>query len=96
MLLSDAAPKLSGLRPTDRAHEEALLLAIEAVLATLLRPGGRLLVKILDGPEAQEIGRRLRTRFERSRILKPAASRPGTTEHYLVGHGFRAAARLGD
>jgi 23S rRNA (uridine2552-2'-O)-methyltransferase len=89
VVLSDAAPKLTGVRATDRAREEALLLAIEAALPTLLRPGGRLLVKILDGPEAQEIQRRLRTRFERARVLKPRASRPGTTERYLAGHGFR-------
>ena len=29
-MLSDAAPKLTGIRATDRAHEEALLEAIEA------------------------------------------------------------------
>ena len=89
VLLSDAAPKLTGVRATDRAHEETLLLAIEAALPKLLRPGGRLLIKILDGPEAQVIQRRLRSRFDRARTLKPEASRRGTTEHYLVGHGYQ-------
>ncbi len=89
VLLSDAAPKLTGVRATDRAHEESLLLAVEAALPKLLRPGGRLLIKILDGPEAQVIQRRLRNRFDRARTLKPEASRRGTTEHYLVGHGYQ-------
>ena len=92
VLLSDAAPKLTGVRATDRAREESLLMAIEAALPRLLRPGGRLLIKILDGPEAQDIDRRLRTRFDRARTLKPEASRRGTTERYVVGHGYRGPA----
>ena len=43
VLLSDAAPKLTGVRATDRAHEETLLAAIEAALPELLQPGGCLL-----------------------------------------------------
>ena len=88
VLLSDAAPKLTGVRATDRAREEALLEAIEAALPVLLRPGGRLLLKLLEGPEAQAADRRLRARFERSRSERPEASRRGTSERYLVAHGF--------
>ncbi len=89
VLLSDAAPKLTGVRDTDRAREEELLLAVEAALPKLLRPGGRLLLKLLEGPEAQTIAKRLRGRFERAATRKPAASRKGTSERYLVAHGFR-------
>lgn len=91
VLLSDAAPKLTGVRATDRAAEEALLLGIEAALPRLLRPGGRLLLKIMDGPEAQAIDKRLRRSFEQARTLKPAASRRGTTERYLFGAGYRGS-----
>lgn len=87
-LLSDAAPKLTGIRATDRAREEALLEAIEASLPRLLEPRGGLLVKILDGPEAQAIDRRLRAMFQKAKTAKPLASRKGTTERYLVAHGY--------
>jgi len=89
VLLSDAAPKLSGIRDRDRAQEEALLLAIESCLAALLRPGGALLVKILEGPEAQAIDKRLRARFESARTLKPKATRKGSSERYLLARGFQ-------
>lgn len=89
VVLSDAAPKLTGVRDTDRAREEVLLEAIEALLPRVLRPGGDLLLKILDGPEAQTVERRLRGRFERARAAKPTASRKGTTERYLVARGFK-------
>lgn len=89
VVLSDAAPKLTGVRDTDRAREEALLESIEALLPRVLRPGGDLLLKILEGPEAQAIERRLRARFERAKAAKPTASRKGTTERYLVARGFK-------
>ncbi len=89
VVICDAAPKLTGVRATDRAHEEALLEAIEALVPRLLRPGGDLLVKLLEGPEARTIEKRLRAGFTRSRSLKPKASRKGTTERYVVAHGLR-------
>ena len=88
-MLSDAAPKLSGVRATDCAREEALLEGVEAALPTLLRPGGSLLLKILEGPDAQRVERRIRERFERSRGVRPRASRKGSTERYLVARGYR-------
>jgi 23S rRNA (uridine2552-2'-O)-methyltransferase len=89
ILLSDAAPKLTGVRATDRAHEEALLGAIEAALAALLRTGGALVLKLMEGPEAQDAERRLRARFASARSLRPDASRKGTTERYWIGTGFK-------
>jgi 23S rRNA (uridine2552-2'-O)-methyltransferase len=93
VVLSDAAPKLTGVRPTDRAHEEELLAAIEAALAELLRPGGSLVLKLMEGPEAQAAEQRLRARFASARSLRPEASRKGTTERYWIGVGFRGPDR---
>lgn len=90
VVLSDAAPKITGIRDRDRAMEEELLLAVESCLPALLRPGGALLVKILEGPEAQVIDKRLRRRFESARTVKPKATRKGSTERYLLAKGFKA------
>ena len=89
-VLSDAAPKLTGIRDADRAREEALLEAIEALIPQLLRPGGALVVKILEGPEAQAIERRLRARFASAHSTRPDSSRKGTSERYLVLKGLRS------
>ncbi len=88
VVLSDAAPKLTGVRDTDRAREEVLLEAIEEALGRLLRPGGSLLVKILEGPEAQALARRIGKRFRRVSSVRPAASRKGTSERYLLARDF--------
>jgi 23S rRNA (uridine2552-2'-O)-methyltransferase len=91
VLLSDAAPKLSGIRDADRAREEALLEAVAAALPVLLRPGGDLLCKLLDGPEAEALARRLGKLFAEAKTLRPEATRKGSAERYLLARGYRGA-----
>jgi 23S rRNA (uridine2552-2'-O)-methyltransferase len=88
-VLSDAAPKLTGVRATDRAREEALLEAIEALLPALLRPGGTLVAKLLDSPEAQAFAGRIKRRFASARVTKSHATRKGSSEKYLIARDFR-------
>jgi 23S rRNA (uridine2552-2'-O)-methyltransferase len=89
VVLSDAAPKLTGLRDVDRAREEALLEAVAAAIPTLLRPGGDLLCKLLDSPEADAIGRRLGQLFREARTLRPEATRKGSAERYLLARSLQ-------
>jgi 23S rRNA (uridine2552-2'-O)-methyltransferase len=90
LVLCDAAPKLTGVRDADRAREEALLGQVEALAPQLLHPGGDLLVKVLESPEARGIERRLAQRFERAKEVRPAATRRGSSERYLLARGLRA------
>lgn len=91
VVLSDAAPKLTGVRETDRANEERLLEAIEGLLPALLAPEGSLLIKILDGPEAQQVDRRIRQAFEKAKTVKLRSTRKGSSERYLVARGYAGA-----
>lgn len=95
VVLSDAAPKLTGVRERDRAMEERLLDAVETLLPALLKPGGDLLIKILDGPEAQAAVQRLRSRFDVAKTVKCKSTRKGSTEKYLLARGFEGAASVG-
>ena len=92
VVLSDAAPKLTGVRERDRAMEERLLEAIEGLLPGLLRNGGDLLIKILDGPEAQQAVKRLSKRFAQAKTVKCKSTRKGSSEKYLHAKGFAAPA----
>jgi len=89
VLLCDAAPKLSGIRAADQAREGALLEAVEALLGELLQPGGSLLIKILEGPDAARVDQRLRGAFESAKTVKPAATRRRSSERYLLGRGYK-------
>ena len=91
-LLCDAAPKLTGVRATDRANEETLLNAVGELVPKLLKPRGNLLLKLMDGPEADAAVRRLRPLFEKVKSSRPEASRKGTSERYLLGFGYRPIA----
>jgi 23S rRNA (uridine2552-2'-O)-methyltransferase len=84
LVLCDAAPKLTGVRATDRAREEALLETVEALLPQILAPGGDLLLKLLESPEAQTIAKRIGVGFASARTLRPKATRKGSSEKYLL------------
>ncbi len=92
VLLSDAAPKLTGIRERDRAMEERLLDAIEGLIPLLLRPGGDVLMKLLECPEAQQFQQRLRGLFATVKTVKSKATRKGSTERYLLARGLNADA----
>jgi 23S rRNA (uridine2552-2'-O)-methyltransferase len=87
VLLSDAAPKLSGVRERDRALEERLLEAIEGLIPLLLRPDGDLLIKLLECPEAQHFQQRMRGLFRSVKTVKAKATRKGSSERYLLARG---------
>lgn len=95
VLLSDAAPKLTGVREVDRAAEERLLEAVERLLPLLLKKEGDLLVKLLECPEAQNFQRRMRGLFASAKTVQAEGTRKGSSERYLLAKGYRPAA-LGD
>lgn len=91
VLLCDAAPKLTGIRASDRAREEALLEAVEWSLPQLLRESGSLLLKLLECPEAQKISQRIGRDFASARILVPRSTRKGSSERYLLAQSRKRA-----
>jgi len=92
VLLSDAAPKLTGVREVDRAAEERLLDAVERLVPLLLRADGILLVKLLECPEARNFQRRVAAAFASTKTVQAAATRKGSSERYLLARGYRAPA----
>ena len=89
-MLSDLAAPATGQRAVDRLRADALAEAVLALLPDLLTPGGDLVVKLLRGVEAG-IAADARRQFERVRLIRPEASRTGSSEIYLVGSGYRPA-----
>jgi 23S rRNA (uridine2552-2'-O)-methyltransferase len=89
VLLSDAAPKLTGVRDVDEARTSRVVAAVLAAVPTLLRPGGRALVKLFMGSAYAETIARVRTLFDDVTTTRPDASRRGSAELYVVGTGRR-------
>jgi 23S rRNA (uridine2552-2'-O)-methyltransferase len=90
LVLSDLAASATGQRAVDRLRADGLAEAVLRLLPELLAPRGDLVLKLLRGVEAG-IAADARRQFERVRLIRPAASRTGSSEIYLVGSGWRPA-----
>jgi len=89
VVLCDLAPKLTGVGTTDEARCADLTDAVVRALPALLRPGGRLLIKVFMGPSHGPTVERLRTLFATVRAIRPQATRGGSAEMYVVAAGFQ-------
>jgi 23S rRNA (uridine2552-2'-O)-methyltransferase len=89
VVLSDVAPKLTGVRDVDEARCAAVVAGVVDALPLLIRPGGRALVKIFMDATYRDTVARLRTLFETLATTRPEASRKGSAELYAVGTGYR-------
>src|SRR2546425_6543509 len=92
VILSDLAPKLTGVAATDEARRSELAASVLAALPHLLRPGGRLLMKVFMGPEQTALVAQLRKAVDDVRTTRPEATRRGSAELYAVGTGYRTTA----
>lgn len=95
VLLSDLAPKLTGVRARDQAQAQALADGVTALAERLLRPGGKLVMKLFMSAELPHLLARLRERFASVRTTRPEATRKGSAELYVIAtnHGHPAERR---
>jgi len=89
VVLSDLAPKLSGVRARDEIRSTELVETTLALLPTLLRPGGTFLTKVFMGPGYESLLARLRRAFVEVKTTRAAATRPGSSELYAACMGHR-------
>ncbi|MDH4022643.1 MAG: 23S rRNA methyltransferase [Gammaproteobacteria bacterium] len=89
LVLSDMAPNMSGTRVVDQPRAMHLAELAADFASQVLRPGGNLVVKLFQGEGFQEYVEAARARFASVRLRKPAASRSGNRETYLVARNFR-------
>ena len=77
VVLSDLAPKLTGVRATDEARSAELVEGTLAALPILLRPGGRLLAKLFMSAGYSQAVRRCDRRSPTCRTTAAAGDAPG-------------------
>jgi len=91
-VLSDLAPKLSGIRDADMARCLELNRTALAVARQLLRRGGLLLVKSFISDDLQLFTAELKQHFSAVQRTKPEATRQGSSEFYFFAKGFTGQA----
>lgn len=89
VIISDAAPKTTGIKELD--HDKSIYLN-EKVLElsdNLLKKEGNLLVKVFQGKYFQEFLNKINKKFDFVKCSKPDSSRKESKEIYIVAKGFK-------
>jgi 23S rRNA (uridine2552-2'-O)-methyltransferase len=93
LILSDMAPNTTGHRQTDHLRIVGLIEAAAQFAVETLKPGGAFVTKAFQGGETRAVIAQLKAHFASVRHVKPRASRPESSEVYLLAQGFKGAPR---
>lgn len=88
-VLSDLAPTIIGAWDVDHARQVDLARRALEITEKVLNHKGNALIKLFHGPELKKLQDDAALLFERSRLLKPKASRPESSEIYFLGLRFK-------
>jgi len=89
VVISDMAPNLSGIGAADAARISHLVeLAVE-FSQKHLKSDGALVVKLFHGDGYSELVKLFKSVFRVVKPIKPKASRPGSSETFLIGMGLK-------
>ena len=88
LVISDMAPNLSGMRIIDQPRAMHLAELALDFAQHVLKPEGKFIIKTFQGEGFEAYLKLLRHAFETVSIRKPAASRGGSAEVYLVATGY--------
>ena len=84
-VISDMAPKTSGIRTTDEARSLRLARKALEVALTRGRPGSAFVAKLFMGGEFEEFRGEVRAAFEEVKLVRPEATRGASMEVYVIG-----------
>jgi len=88
-VVSDLAPSIIGSWEVDHERQLDLAWTALAIAKKVLNYHGNVLIKLFQGPRLKNFEEEAGLLFDRSRLLKPKASRPESSEVYFVGLGFK-------
>lgn len=89
IIISDAAPNISGNYSIDQANSIYLAEAAVKIVMELLKMNGNFVVKIFEGEDFNEFFNHVKTLFRFCRKYSPQASRARSSEIYVVCKGFK-------
>lgn len=89
VILSDLAPKTTGIQDLDQERSYDLAKTALEIAKKNLKEGGNFLCKIFQGPRYQEFLNEAKKNFEFVKTVKPEASKKQSKEMYVVGKCMR-------
>lgn len=88
VILSDMAPNTTGIKSLDQDRSLNLVEKVFELLASSLRPGGNLLVKVFDSHKAGEFLREKKPLFRQFIHVRPKATRSASKEFFVVAKHY--------
>ena len=89
LVMSDMAPNISGNKVVDQPRSMYLAELAYELAGKVLKRRGDFVCKLFQGQGTDAYIAEARKAFERVRIIKPKASRPDSSEVYLVARNYQ-------
>ena len=93
VIISDAAPQLSGIKDLDQIRSIDLARTVLQISDNILKYKGNIIMKVFQGEGYPELLKDVKLNFQTVRTTKPPSSRKKSGEMYVVGRGFRRAGK---
>ncbi|MBF0237820.1 MAG: RlmE family RNA methyltransferase [SAR324 cluster bacterium] len=85
LILSDMAPKTTGIKNVDNQRSYDLCVHALRVADIYLKNGGNLLVKYFQGQHFQQLKTDFQKQYQQVHIIKPQSSRSESVEIFVLG-----------
>ncbi len=89
LVMSDLAPNISGTKAVDQPRSMYLAELALDLVGQVLKRKGDFVCKLFQGTGTDEFIGLVRKSFGKVRVMKPDASRAGSSEVYLVARNYR-------
>lgn len=89
VIISDAAPQLSGIKDLDQLRSIDLARGVLGISDNILKYKGNMIMKVFQGEGYPELLKDIKKKFKTVKTTKPPSSRKKSGEMYIVGRGFR-------
>ncbi len=85
LVLSDMAPKTSGVKVTDHLRSIALCERTVEIAESSLKAGGSVVFKVFEGGDLQNLVKAMRPHYEKIERYRPDSTRSASKEIYVLG-----------
>jgi 23S rRNA (uridine2552-2'-O)-methyltransferase len=87
VVMSDMAPNTTGVRLADQTRSFELFMQAVAVAERVLKVGGAFVGKIFMGEDLPIARAKMRTLFQKERLIRPEGTRSNSYELFVIGEG---------
>ena len=92
IVMSDMAPRTTGIKITDQARSMQLCEMALEVGIKYLKPNGHFIVKFFHSEDFEDLRNMIRKNFSKCEILRPKSTRKESKEIFLIGISYKPKA----